>query len=56
MRADMPVALVEKGTSTDQRVLTGTLQALSDLAQQVTSPSLIIVGSVVSLRETLRWF
>ena len=56
MRADMPVALVEKGTSTDQRVLTGTLQALSELAQQVASPSLIIVGSVVNLRDTLRWF
>ncbi len=56
MRADMPVALVENGTSTRQRVVTGTLERLSDLAQQVESPSLIIIGSVVSLRDRLRWF
>lgn len=56
MRADMPVALVENGTSTRQRVVTGTLEQLSDLAQQVESPSLIIIGSVVSLRDRLRWF
>jgi len=56
MRADMPVALVENGTSARQRVVTGTLAQLGELSQQVISPSLIIVGSVVSLRETLRWF
>jgi uroporphyrin-III C-methyltransferase/precorrin-2 dehydrogenase/sirohydrochlorin ferrochelatase len=36
--------------------VTGTLAQLGELSQQVISPSLIIVGSVVSLRETLRWF
>ena len=56
MRADMPVALIENGTSTRQRVVTGTLDRLSELAQQVESPSLIIIGSVVSLRDRLRWF
>lgn len=56
MRGDMPVALIENGTSTQQRVVTGTLDRLSELAQQVESPSLIIIGSVVSLRERLRWF
>ncbi|MEZ3500952.1 siroheme synthase CysG [Pantoea sp. KPR_PJ] len=56
MRTDMPVALVENGTSTQQRVVSGTLEQLSELAQQVESPSLIIIGSVVSLRDRLRWF
>lgn len=56
MRATMPVALVENGTSTRQRVVTGTLDRLGELAQQVESPSLIIIGSVVSLRDRLRWF
>ncbi|RPE01406.1 uroporphyrinogen-III C-methyltransferase [Candidatus Pantoea deserta] len=56
MRADMPVALVENGTSTQQRVVTGTLDRLGELARQVASPSLIIIGSVVSLRDRLRWF
>ncbi|MEN4692182.1 siroheme synthase CysG [Pantoea agglomerans] len=56
MRSDMPVALVENGTTTRQRVVTGTLSELEALAGQVTSPSLMIIGSVVSLRDSLRWF
>ncbi|MGJ0482315.1 siroheme synthase CysG [Pantoea agglomerans] len=56
MRRDMPVALVENGTSTRQRVVTGTLDELEALAGQVISPSLMIIGSVVSLRDSLRWF
>ena len=56
MRRDMPVALVENGTSTRQRVVTGTLDELEALAGQVISPSLMIIGSVVSLRASLRWF
>ncbi|WP_411201758.1 siroheme synthase CysG [Kosakonia cowanii] len=56
MQADMPVALVENGTSVQQRVVSGTLSQLGDLAQQVKSPSLIIVGRVVALRDKLKWF
>lgn len=56
MRSDMPVALVENGTSTHQRVVTGTLSELETLAGEVISPSLMIIGSVVSLRDRLRWF
>ncbi|MEM6161155.1 siroheme synthase CysG [Erwinia sp. P6884] len=53
MAADMPVALVENGTSVRQRVVDGTLADLAALAQQVKSPSLIIVGRVVALRHKL---
>ncbi|WP_428944859.1 siroheme synthase CysG [Pantoea sp. FN060301] len=53
MVADMPVALVENGTSVRQRVVDGTLSDLAALAQQVKSPSLIIVGRVVALRHKL---
>ena len=56
MAADMPVALVENGTQPNQRVVSGLLTQLDELAQQVSSPSLIIIGRVVSLREKLRWF
>ncbi|KFC04975.1 siroheme synthase [Trabulsiella guamensis ATCC 49490] len=56
MEADMPVALVENGSTIKQRVVDGTLAELGELAQQVVSPSLIIVGRVVSLREKLNWF
>ncbi|QHM73519.1 siroheme synthase CysG [Mixta intestinalis] len=56
MAGSMPVALVENGTSTRQRVVCGELSQLEILATQVNSPSLIIVGQVVALRDTLRWF
>ncbi|MGD8164077.1 siroheme synthase CysG [Pantoea sp. FN0307] len=56
MAASMPVALVENGTSTRQRVVSGELAQLETLATQVVSPSLIIVGRVVALRDSLNWF
>lgn len=56
MSESMPIALVENGTSVQQKVVTGELAALGELAQQVESPSLIIVGAVVSLRDKLNWF
>lgn len=56
MDAAMPVALVENGTGVKQRVVDGTLMQLGELAQQVESPSLIIVGRVVALRNKLNWF
>ncbi|MNF17218.1 Siroheme synthase [compost metagenome] len=56
MQDDMPVALVENGTAITQRVVTGVLTELGELAQQVESPALIVVGRVVELREKLNWF
>lgn len=56
LTATTPVALVENGTTQRQRVITGELSSLSQLAKQVESPSLIIVGSVISLRKQLNWF
>ncbi|MDX6039576.1 siroheme synthase CysG [Scandinavium lactucae] len=56
MPLDMPVALVENGTTVSQRVVSGELAQLSVLAQQVASPALIIVGRVVELRNKLNWF
>lgn len=57
MDSDMPVALVSKGTTRDQAVITGDLssivQRVSD--QQVQPPTLVIIGQVVRLRERLDW-
>lgn len=49
----LPIAVVEQGTTSQQRVVTG---ALSNIAQKVKreklkSPSLIIIGNVVQLRK-----
>lgn len=58
MRKDMPVALVEKGTTRDQRVFVSSLETLPDDLKQYspTSPSLFIVGEVVSLTNKLSWY
>ena len=53
-----PIALIENGTTLKQRVFVGTLATLvAQLSvERVQSPSLIIVGEVVALRERLQWF
>ncbi len=53
-----PAAVVQQGTTRNQKVLTGTLETLPGLAKgaKLTPPTLIIVGGVVSLREKLSWF
>jgi len=56
MQANMPVAIVENGTAITQRVVDGELSQLGELAQQMASPALIIVGRVVGLRNKLNWF
>lgn len=52
----MPCAIIENGTRREQRVLTGKLSELSALATQAVSPALIVVGSVTSLHNKLKWF
>ncbi|MDG1693365.1 MAG: siroheme synthase CysG [Porticoccaceae bacterium] len=56
--ANMPVALVEKGTSDKQRVFTGDLNSLPTIVRnaEAKAPTLIIVGTVVSLHDKLAWF
>ena len=58
LAADTPAAIVEQGTTLDQRVHAATLSELPALAQQreVKAPTLLIIGSVVTLHEQLRWF
>jgi len=55
---DLPAAVVQQGTAPTQRVVTGTLATLPDLAERAAlhGPTLIIVGDVVRLRERLNWF
>jgi uroporphyrin-III C-methyltransferase / precorrin-2 dehydrogenase / sirohydrochlorin ferrochelatase len=55
---EMPVALIQQGTTHLQRVYSGTLANIVDLveADPPEPPTLIIVGEVVKLREKLSWF
>ncbi|MEC6815858.1 siroheme synthase CysG [Photobacterium toruni] len=54
--AKTPIAIIERGTQATQKVLTGQLDQLADLAQHAASPSLIVVGEVVKLSHKLAWF
>ena len=51
--AETPAALVQQGTTSNQRVFTATLGTLAErIAQEdVQAPTLLIVGEVVQLRE-----
>ena len=55
---DTPVALVQQGTTRDQRVFIETLETMPDLPEreQLKAPTIIIVGEVVQLQEKLSWF
>ncbi|MEO8992891.1 MAG: siroheme synthase CysG [Nitrosospira sp.] len=56
--ATTPAAIVQQGTTHKQRVLTGSLETLPDLATSANliPPTLIIVGEVVKLHQKLAWF
>ncbi len=56
--AKTPAALIEKGTTPDQRVFIGDLDTLADLVlkNDVKAPTLIVVGEVVELHNKLHWF
>ena len=53
-----PAALIEQGTTFDQRVHVSTIKDLPDVVRRssIKPPTLMIVGSVVSLHATLSWF
>jgi uroporphyrin-III C-methyltransferase/precorrin-2 dehydrogenase/sirohydrochlorin ferrochelatase len=55
---DTPAAIVEKGTTSAQRVFAGTLTTLPTIVldMKLESPSLIIVGHVVTLNPRMQWF
>ncbi|MEQ9209423.1 MAG: SAM-dependent methyltransferase, partial [Pseudomonadales bacterium] len=55
MSADMPAAMVEKGTLSDQRVWTATIGSIAPIirADNAKAPTLLIVGTVVDLHDKL---
>jgi uroporphyrin-III C-methyltransferase len=52
---DTPVAIVENGTREDERVLTGTLGDIAEIAAAagLASPATLVIGEVVRLRQVL---
>lgn len=58
MSGDMPAALVEQGTTRNQRVHIGTVATLPQLVKDsgVRAPTLTIIGEVVNLHDKLHWY
>ena len=56
--AGTPAACIQQGTHADQRVVVSTLEKLADdvAAAGLRAPVATVIGDVVRLRETLRWF
>jgi uroporphyrin-III C-methyltransferase/precorrin-2 dehydrogenase/sirohydrochlorin ferrochelatase len=56
--ATTPVAIVENGTTDQQRVLRGTLATISEVAAAsgVSAPATIFVGATAGLGRALEWF
>jgi uroporphyrin-III C-methyltransferase/precorrin-2 dehydrogenase/sirohydrochlorin ferrochelatase len=56
--ADRAAAIIEQGTRSAQRVVTGTLADLAHKAAEalIQSPALLIVGEVTRLHDSLQWF
>jgi uroporphyrin-III C-methyltransferase/precorrin-2 dehydrogenase/sirohydrochlorin ferrochelatase len=58
MAPDVPAAIIERGTTPEQRVIVGTVATLPDKAAQArcVAPSIVIIGEVVNLRRQLAWY
>jgi uroporphyrinogen III methyltransferase / synthase len=56
--AATPAALVRWGTTSRQKTVTGTLGNIEDKARQagIKAPAILVVGQVVALRDSLKWF
>ncbi|OEF98072.1 uroporphyrinogen-III C-methyltransferase [Vulcanibacillus modesticaldus] len=53
-----PVAVIQWGTTVEQRTVVGTLNNIVQEVEEakITSPATIVIGDVVKLREQLQWF
>jgi len=57
MPASTPIAIIQQGTTDTQKVITGDLNSMPELvvSEQIQAPTIIIVGQVVKLRDSLAW-
>jgi uroporphyrinogen III methyltransferase/synthase len=55
---DTPTALIRWGTTPGQQTVTGTLDNITERVEKagLKAPAIIVVGDVVDLRKTLKWF
>ena len=58
MSRNMPIAVVQEGTTQNQKVLVSTLShVVKKVAdEKIKSPAILIIGNVVKLRKKIKWF
>jgi uroporphyrin-III C-methyltransferase/precorrin-2 dehydrogenase/sirohydrochlorin ferrochelatase len=58
MSSSTPVAIIQQGTTQTQKVVVGNLDRIAELAvkREIQAPTIIIIGEVVKLQESLSWF
>lgn len=54
-KTDTPVAIIERGNTSQERVMVTTLEQLEEIAkvERIENPALIVIGEVVKVREEL---
>ncbi len=55
-RKDYPCAVISKGTTPQQQVVTGTLEDIVEKSKDLPTPAIIVIGEVVNLRKEICWF
>lgn len=57
MQPDMPAAILEKGTTSGQRSVVATVATLKEKAEKekISSPAVIVVGKVCTLKQEFTW-
>ena len=57
MAENIPVAVIQNGTTPKHKMLTGTISNIAKKVKQqkIKPPSIIIIGKVVDLSKTIGW-
>ena len=52
-----PAGVIQEGTTARQRVVTGTLERIAEIAEeeQIKTPAITVVGDVVTLQKEIKW-
>lgn len=58
MNGSTPCAIIQQGTTRNQKVVVAELSTMSDraAAEELKAPTIIIIGEVVRLRDSLSWY
>lgn len=56
LESTTPAAVIQSGTTSHQRSVTGTLENISGKSAEIENPAMIVIGEVVRLGEKIRWF